>query len=60
MEKLFEAILALNPKIEDEAPKVGFDLDEGWYGLDGKFKKFIKPKACYHMIDGYPDFSKRF
>lgn len=60
MEKLFEAILALNPDVKDEAPKVGFDLDEGWYGLDGKYKKFVKPKACYHIKNNYPDFSKRF
>lgn len=61
MEKLFETILKIDENIKkDEAPKVGFDLDDGWYGLDGKYKKFVKPKACYHMKNNFPDFSEQF
>lgn len=57
--KLFEEILIGNKIIKDEAPKVGFDLDDGWYGLDGKYKTFVKPKACYHMKNNHRQ-SKRF
>lgn len=32
-----------------EAPKPGFDCDDGLIGLDGKFKKFYQPDMCYPM-----------
>ena len=41
--KLFESIL--------EAEKPGFDLENGWFGLDGKFKKFYKPDMTYDIKD---------
>lgn len=34
--RLFESIL----ESENVPPCPLFDLDNGWYGLDGKFKKF--------------------
>ena len=47
--KLFESILIAF----GEAPKPGFDCDDGLIGLDGKFKKFYQPDMCYHMKDDH-------
>jgi hypothetical protein len=44
---LFESIL----ESENIPPCPLFDLDGGWYGLDGKFKKFYKPDMTYDMKD---------
>lgn len=47
---LFESVLR---HYDEDAPLPLFnagkiDLD-GWYGLDGKFKKFYRPEECYAM-----------